>query len=311
LNGDREPYAVRWWALGSGLPGDGQSDDLSLDQRLARHREFARAMSEMDDQIRLVAVGQRGPWNEALLAEAAKTVDVLTERLSISCQHDPRTDNDPPVSALRRIVSEYRNRVKNGLPFSTGPVSIGLDGWNLAASDGLNGGDGLSQAWREALMAARGIHDIARHPDLIRMAHFAPQRREAVGTVHATRTNAVVAAAAIPLGLYRHHFGSEGLRIEGELEPLDAVAALSADRRQLTLGILNLGNVNARLDLELAGGSTDGHAIRHQMGFAQPLNTVDDLPHPQIQESVIDDFDPRRIDVPPLSLTLYLVPLRR
>jgi alpha-L-arabinofuranosidase len=311
LNGDREPYAVRWWALGSGLPGEGQSDALSLEQRLARHKEFVRAMSEMDDQIRLVAVGQRGPWNEALLAEAAKTVDVLSERLDVSSKHDPQSDNDSPKSALRRIVSEYRNHVETGLPLSPGSVSIGLDGWNLAASDGLNGGDDVSQPWREALMVASGFHDIARHPDLVRMAHFAPQRREAVGTVHTTRTNAVVAAAAIPLGLYRHHFGSEGLRIEGELEPLDAVAALSADRRQLTIGILNLGNVGARLELELAGGLTDMHAIRHQMGFAQPLNTLDDLPNPQIQESVIDDFDPRQLDVPPLSLTLYLVPLRR
>jgi alpha-L-arabinofuranosidase len=311
LNGHAEPYAVRWWALGNGLPGDGQAGDMPLDQRLARHSEFVRAMRAMDDRIQLVGVSQRGPWNEAMVAEN-RTVEVMSERIAVPCGSNMKPDVDSSLITLRGIVKEYRPRVGDGPALSAVPISIGLDGWNRAATDALNGANDLSEAWRDALKAASGLHEMARHPDLVRMAHFAPQQAEVIGTIRATRTNAVVTPAAGPLGLYRQQFGSEGLRIEGELEPLDVVAALSADRRQVTIGILNTTHRDAQLELELAGGSTDVHAIRHQMGLARPLfNSPDLQPDPVIQETMIDNFDPARIDVAPWSLTLFLVPLRR
>lgn len=305
LNGHTAPYNVRWWALGSGLPKDGQAAEMPRDQRLIRHSEFAQAMRAMDDRIQLFAPGQPGLWTGQESTESAGTFDLLREPF----HPDPiiQREVDPVPSMLRVIVRAQPGAVENSKALENRTARTAVDGWNLpSAAD-----PGHTLDHGGPLVVAKGLHDILKNPRVIQMAHFAPGATQALGAIRATETNAVLSSEALPFALYRHQFGTEALRVEGELEPLNVIAALTADRSQVTIGVINPVDESIRLQLELVGGSISADAMRYQIALSNPTVSNDSDPEPIIEATVTGNFNPDSIQLPPFSVTLYRVPLRR
>jgi alpha-L-arabinofuranosidase len=315
LNGHAAPYNVRWWAVGGGLPGDGQVDDLPLEQRLIRHREFALAMRAIDDQIQLVAYGQTGAWNGRILAECGDTMAVLSRRIAPLEDQDPQQLAADPAFVLRGVVEDHREIIEQTATLLGRPVPIALEGWNLDLGSGQTeeASSILPEPWRHALAITSRLHEMTRHPDLVQMAYFAPTPAQVLGTVQPSMTTARLTPAAVPLALYRQRYGSESLRVEGDLAPLDVVAALTADRSLVTIGIVNPAHQPATLAFDLTGASIATRATCHRIKFVAPAGDQpsDIRAHPAIEETVIDDFDPESIEIPPLSVTVYQVPLSR
>ena len=59
----------------------------------------------------------------------------------------------------------------------------------------------------DALGVAAGLHEYFRNSDIIQMAHYA-QTVNVIGCIKTTKTDAFFDATALPLMLYRHHFGT-------------------------------------------------------------------------------------------------------
>lgn len=70
-HGHPEPYRVRWWGVGNEMYGNWQLGHMSLENYIAKHKRFAAAMRQADPTIKLVGVGETGPWSEGMLKHGA------------------------------------------------------------------------------------------------------------------------------------------------------------------------------------------------------------------------------------------------
>jgi alpha-L-arabinofuranosidase len=305
LNGQTEPYNVNWWGIGGGLPGDGQSEPMPVQQQLQRHREFVRAMRTADNTIRVVATSQDGIWRRELLTQDADTMALLSEAVPLPDNPNREPAHDAIRQALRTIAQQYREHDENRPPSPVRPVPIAFDNWQAAAS---------SNPLQVGLAVAGGLHELTRHPEWFQMAHYAPNMAHALGTIQLPNRQAALTAAGLSLKLYRQHFGTHSLPVEVEPDPeanwLDVAAALTPDRRQLSLGLVNLSSRNATLNLTILGGSLGSQATRHVIAAtAESQSDKPGAPNVHLRETHTNNFDPAQMDLPPLSVSLFRVPV--
>jgi alpha-L-arabinofuranosidase len=313
LNGRPEPYGVRWWGIGGTLPGHGQSMEMPTEQRLARHREFAHAMRAMDEEIQLVAVGRAGSWSEQMLMRAADTMTLLSEQVPVREGAELELESHALPEILRSVVQARRAALEKEPLLRDRPIPIALDAWQADVSASPGGSDLPVSSLPDGMLLAQALQEITRHAEFLRMAHYARDTGGAVGTIGSSSTNAWLTSAATPMILYRHHFGTQSVRVQGELQPLDAAAALSFDRTVLTIALINPSQETALLELEISGGFITEHATRYRIDFSPPVGSEaahGEMGRP-IETTVVDDFDPARIELPPCSVNLYVVPTRR
>ncbi len=78
-NGHPEPYRVKHWEVGNEVWGPWQVGHCSAEAFAKRYIPFAKAMKEVDPDIKLLACGHTDPnWNETVLEIAGEYIDYLT-----------------------------------------------------------------------------------------------------------------------------------------------------------------------------------------------------------------------------------------
>ncbi len=104
-NGHPAPWGVKWWSIGNEMYGNWQLGSMPLEDYWKRHNRFAAAMRAKDPAIKLIAVGEVGPWSEGMLANSAEFMD-LHERAFLRpdpARHaQPRQPRPAPGEADRR-----------------------------------------------------------------------------------------------------------------------------------------------------------------------------------------------------------------
>ena len=110
--------------------------------------------------------------------------------------------------------------------------------WNYWYGPHVFGELGTRYFLKDALGIARGLHEYFRHSDIVYMANYA-QTVNVIGCIKASKTHAAMAATGQVLKLYRNNFGQIPVETTGEFDQLDVSAALSSDRRKLTVAIVN------------------------------------------------------------------------
>jgi alpha-N-arabinofuranosidase len=133
--------------------------------------------------------------------------------------------------------------------------------------------------------------------------------------------------------LYRHHFGTIPVAISGnspqhevhgtigvdkpkissgsDTYPLDAVAALTADRKTLTLAIVNPSESSQQIDVSFNGVSvqTKGKIWRISSEDLTAANAPGKPPVVDIVESPLTEA-PSRLTVPKFSISIYELPIQ-
>ena len=71
-NGHPEPYGVKFWGVGNEMYGGWQLGHMPLSDYVRKHNEFAAALRAEDPSVKLVAVGDAGPWSEGMMQECAE-----------------------------------------------------------------------------------------------------------------------------------------------------------------------------------------------------------------------------------------------
>ena len=117
-------------------------------------------------------------------------------------------------------------------------IRIALDEWNYWYGPFEFGELGTRYFLQDALGSAAALHEMVRNSDLFFMANYA-QTVNVIGAIKTTATKAEMEPTGLVLALYRKRFGVTPVSISGVPEPLDAVAALSADGRALTIAVVN------------------------------------------------------------------------
>ncbi len=307
-NGHAEPYGVKWWAVGNEMYGKWQLGYMPLEKYVVKHNQVAEAMRRVDPKVKLIAVGDVGPWTEGMLKECHNQMDYISEHFYCRDKKDLAAHVSQVPEAIRKKAAAHR-RYREQLDCLKGKdIRIAMDEWNYWYGPQVFGELGTRYFMKDALGIAAGLHEYARQSDLIFMANYA-QTVNVIGCIKTTKTAAAFETTGLVLKLYRQHFGALPVAATAAA-PLDVAAAWTADRKALTVAIVNPTLERRDVALEVTGARVSGTGRRWQIANDDPLayNDPGRAPKVVIQEEKVTDG--RRLRVAPCSVTLYALDVR-
>ena len=308
-NGRPDPYRVKFWSIGNEMYGGWQLGHIPLEQYVKRNNQFAEAMRAADPAIKLVAVGDVGRWSEGMLRNCADHMDLISEHFY--CQERPglRGHVRQIPNAVRAKADAHRNYRRQLDSLQGKDVRIALDEWNYWYGPHVFGELGTRYFLKDALGIAAGLNEMARHSEMFFMANYA-QTVNVIGCIKTTKTAAAMETTGLALALYRKHFGV--LPVATECSPLvDAMAAWTADRKTLTVAVVNPSTEPSRIALEVKGAVLTGSGTRWQIAGRDPLacNDPGKPPRVAIEQSAVEGISDA-LSVAPLSVTLFALEVK-
>ena len=172
------------------------------------------------------------------------------------------------------------------------------------------------------------FNEMLRHTEMIKMAAYTMS----TSTLEYTPTGAVYNTRGVLYKMYRDHFGTLPVAVSGNSPqpavtswvgadqpavnagsptyPLDMVAALTADRKYLTVAVVNATESAQTLNLNISGVHRKGDSTLYLMtGKDQDAaNHVGQPPQVEVKEIAIGDA-PRTLLVAPISVNIYRFPV--
>jgi alpha-L-arabinofuranosidase len=161
------------------------------------------------------------------------------------------------------------------------------------------------------------FHEMFRHSDLIQMANYT----FATSLLTGHRTNTTLNANGLLFQIYARHFGRHPVRVTGNSPqppptapfggeqpavnagsatfPLDVVAAWTADRRTLTVAVLNPTEVEQSLQLKIAGAKLTGTGTLWRLASGEP-----DGQNPVLSNLPVEVV-PAALTLPRFSVNIY------
>jgi alpha-N-arabinofuranosidase len=173
-NGHRDGYAVRYWGLGNEMYGDWQLGQLTAADYVARARQWAKALKNLDPGISLVSCGQTGldDWDQVVIDGLVKHVDWHSIHLytgsadywsNVLAPH--YADRALAVTGAMIDRARYVQQVDH-------EVSVAYDEWNVwyRTNDGR-----LEESYNlaDALAVATYLNIFVRRSRTVRMANLA------------------------------------------------------------------------------------------------------------------------------------------
>ncbi len=302
--GHEQPFGCKWWSIGNEMYGRWQLGYMPVGDYVRKHNEFAKAMKAKDATIRLIGVGQLGPWDEAMLAGAAANMDLVSEHFY--CGEAPGLmGHVGQIPAQIRRIAEAHRKYRQAVPALAGrDLLVALDEWNYWYGPHLYGELGTRYFLKDALGVAAGFNEYARQSDVIFMANYA-QTVNVIGAIKTTKTAAALDATGVVLKLYREHFGSIPVEVRGAPEPLDVVAAWKEDGTGLVLSVVNPTADAQTLALDFAGSRlpATGHLWRIAGTDPKAYNEPGKPPAIAVQETAAAPFSKAWV-VPAMSISL-------
>ncbi len=304
-NGHPEPYNVKWWGIGNEMFGKWQLGYMSLEHYVVKHNLFAQAMRNADPSIKLIAVGDVGPWSEGMLKNCAENMDLISEHFYCREKESLIEHIRQIPEAVRKKVTAHRDYRKQLEPLKDKDIRIAIDEWNYWYGEHLFGELGTRYFLKDALGIAAGLNEMIRNSDIVFMANYA-QTVNVIGAIKTTKTAAAFETTGLVLTLYRNHFGSLPVEVVGDTNPLDVAAAWTQDRKALTIAIVNPTENKYVLSMELKGAEPTGKGEIWLISHFDPMafNEPGKPPVVMVVEKQLSDIS-NTLDVPPLSICLY------
>ena len=268
-NGHPQPYGVKWWGIGNEMYGGWQLGHMPLEDYVKKHNAFAEAFEAQDPSAVLVAVGATGPWSEGMMTHCADHMDLISEHFY--CKEAPGL-----IAHVRQIPDAVRNkaqahrRYRDEIESLAGrDIRIALDEWNYWYGPHAFGELGTRYFLKDALGIAAGLNEFSRNSDMFLMANYA-QTVNVIGCIKTSKTHAAFATTGLALKLYRRRFGVLPVEVTAD-EPLDVAAALSEDRKTLTVAVVNPTMRELNVPLEVSGVALAGTGKRWRIGGEDPM----------------------------------------
>lgn len=329
-NGHAEPHGVKYWCVGNEMFGPWQLGFMQMHHYTQKHNLFATAMWKVDRDLALVASGDLATINHAHDPEQAKSGKTCTHIMLEQCaghmtmiaEHfyngrvpwtqAGRTDLLTHVGMLRKSIrdkAEGHRKLQASLPNLQGRVMpIAMTEWNYWHREYAYGELGCVYELSDGLGVAAGLHEYFRQSDLIHLAFYA-QTVNVIGAIKTSKIAAEMETTGLVLQLYREKFGRIPLRLAQDFGDLDVVAALSEDRKTLTLAVMNPRSEAVELKLAATGLAPAGPATRwHITG---PNDRAHNTPgKPRVVDITRTDASASALAVPALSCAVFELPLR-
>jgi len=308
-NGHPEPYNVALWAVGNEMFGDWQLGHMPIEDYVKKHNKVAEAMWEVDPNINLIGVGYPGHWNDMMYDNCLENMNYISEHIYKQDWHSGGllTHARQIADIIRDVAEEHRKRSEDA---EKPLLRIAMDEWNYWYGPHVHGLLGTRYFLRDALGIAAGLNEFSRQSDIYYMANYA-QTVNVIGAIKATQTGSWMEATGLVLKMYRHHFGTIPVALDGDHRPLDVVATLTSDKKYLTVAVVNANYE----DYELAVGFEDG-AIEGE-GEMFIITSADDMDYNEESEQKISlsfkqtSLESGQVRVPKMSAVIYKFPIKQ
>jgi alpha-L-arabinofuranosidase len=305
-NGHPEPYRVRLWGIGNEMYGGWQLGHMALKHYVLKHNEVVDAMRDVDPGIELIGVGATGEWTEGMLRHCSGHMTELSEHFY--CQERKAVPDH--VALIRNAIrgkADAHRRYRKAIPGLKGKdIRIAMDEWNYWYGPHEYGELGTRYFLKDALGIAAGVHEYARNSDIIASAYYA-QTVNVIGCIKTTKTRAAFASTGLILKMYRSRFGTLPVDVTASLDhlDLDVAAAWTADRKALTLGVVNPQKEPLPVKVDFGNTKVDAEGKSWQVAGPDPMayNEPGKPPALIIEEQDVS-FD-GTLTVPPYSATVF------
>ncbi|MEF8788149.1 MAG: alpha-L-arabinofuranosidase C-terminal domain-containing protein [Planctomycetota bacterium] len=304
-NGHPEPYDVTFWGIGNEMYGDWQLGHMALDQYVRKHNRFARAMRNVDPDIRLVGVGSVGDWSKGMLKNCTSTMDLLSEHFYLDSKKDVPAHVQQMPDKVRSICEAHRKYRENLDALQNTEIPITIDEWNYWGDRSYVYGElGIRYYLKDALGVAAGLHEMFRNSDLVKMANYA-QTVNVLGATKTSKTDACFASTGLTLKLYRNQYGRFPVKASTDTEDLHVAAAWTGSEDALTIAVVNPLQEDAQLDARIQGASLTGEGHRWHITGPEPMsyNVPGEEPNVRIMDGEVNGAS--TLNVPALSVCLY------
>lgn len=309
-NGHPEPFGVHWWCVGNEMFGRWQLGYMSINHYVLKHNWIEEKMRQVDPTIKTIGVGEAGDWSEQMLRHCADHMDLISEHFYCQTRPDLTAHVRQIPDAIRGKCEAHR-RYRRELPSLQGKdIRIAMDEWNYWYGPHVFGELGTRYFMKDALGIAAGLHEYFRNTDICFMANYA-QTVNVIGCIKTTKTAAEFDATAYPLMLYRHKFGTIPVQVSGWDEKLDVSAALTEDKKFLTIGLVNATFDTYQVQIDLKTLQPAGKAQGWRIAHEDPLAFNDPGKPPVIDIQTLPAADwTGNLTIQPVSITLYKIPVR-
>ncbi|MCL2305465.1 MAG: hypothetical protein FWC43_08995 [Planctomycetaceae bacterium] len=307
-NGHAEPYNVVYWGIGNEMYGDWQIGHIPVEQYAEKNNRFVDAFRKFDPKIKLIAVGNVGPWDDVILRKCADHMDLMSEHFYMPNKDDVIEHVALIPQAVKQIADAHRKYRKEFPELKDKDIRIALDEWNYWYGEHVFGDYGVRYFQKDGLGIAAGLHEYFRNSDIFEMANYA-QTLNVLGCIKTNKTNAQFETTGLALKLYRNHFGAIPLQTEAD-KPFDVMAALTTDRKTLTLGIVNPTGKAVDFSFDAAGVKLGTTAQKFEIANDDPMahNDPGATQKIDIVESKIN-IKSGKVKVSPMSVTVLRIPV--
>lgn len=261
-NGSERPFGVKYWCIGNEMWGDWQLGFMSPEDYQIKHNWVVDRLRSKHKGFVAIGSGNAGDWSRGLLARCAGRMDLIAEHFYCQ-QRDGVVEHVAQMTRSIRGKADFHRHAQAQLGLTGDKqIPIAMTEWNYWYGPHPYGELGTVYFLKDALGVAAGIHEYARCSDIIGAAFYA-QAVNVIGCIKTTKTDAFLAATALPLIMYREHFGAIPVQVDAA-EPrapgLDIAAAWTAGRAALTIGVVNASPEPKTIDLKLKGVAVSGEA---------------------------------------------------
>jgi len=276
-------------------------------------------------------------WSGQMLKNCLDNIDMLSEHYYASgAEHTDmklgkKVPINPPLSLIewerapavqvRAKYEHYQEYLKLIPRLRAKPVPVAIDEWAY-----MGGGP---NSYKVVPAYAWAFHEMFRHSDLFQLGAFT----FATAMMSETRTEAELNPTGLLFKMYRDHFGVIPVEVTGDSPqpkpiyppggdqpavnpgsdtyPLDVSAALSEDRKTLTIAVINPSDAKQGMKLDLNGAKLASQGKLWQMAPARldAVVAVGRTPEVAVEEHSLGGV-PDTIDVPPFSIGIYSFSVR-
>jgi alpha-N-arabinofuranosidase len=271
-------------------------------------------------------------WTGQMLLNCLDNIDMVSEHYYASgTQHtdiklQKKVPIDPPLSFIewqrapavqvRAKYEHYQEYLKRIPALRTKPVPIAIDEWAYFG--------GGPNSYKTVPAYAWAFHEMFRHSDVFQLGAFT----FATAMMSENRTEAILNPTGLLFKMYRDHFGTIPVEVTGDSPqpkpsfpaggdqpatnpgsptyPLDVSAALSEDRKTLSIAVLNPSDSQQSIQIALNGTklASSGHLYRMAPDSIDATVAVGEKPEVQIEDQLLGPL-PDTVTVRPFSVNIY------
>ena len=272
--------------------------------------------------------GSKQDWSGQLLENSSDYFEYLAEHLypvtnsafDVNEQQFVSTD-DPLVDQVRRLPNRVKCTVEAWEEYLKRMPQLKNRNIKLAIDEWAGGG---RMGFISTLCAAEGLHEMFRHSDVIKMGAYTAF----TSSLAFNGADSCYSTTGLMFYLYRRQFGTIPVEVAGnspqhevkgtvgvdkptvssgsDTYPLDVAAALSSDKKTLSVAIVNPTETAQKININFKNIELWDDAIKFEIApdNLNARNIAEQQQQVKIVESQLDQV-PKTLNVAPISISLY------